>query len=344
VSPPPATPRVGGRPVRRVTLAHRLEIVLVALAGLAIRLLPERWTQAMGAGAGWVAGVLLRIRYRVVLENLRRAFPEASPRWIRKTAASVYRHVGREGITLLRMASLGQSEVRARSDLIGLDALQERLGAGKGVLVLAGHFGNWEIGGAILAAHGVPLDVVARRQANPLFDARLRRTRERLGVGVLARESGIAPILNALRANRAIALAADQNVQHGGVFVDFFGVPASTARGPATLARRTGAGCVVASVLRLEGPQARYQMRLTPLDYPEVEGREAGDRAFLRSYLALLEDDIRQDPAQYLWPHRRWKTRPPPPSEEPVPPGAGTRTEPVQWPLPDALPPGGFGP
>jgi len=340
------SPRSSESAARPVTLGHRLEILLVGVASLAIRVLPERWTLAMGAGAGWIAGILLRIRLQVVRENLERAFPEAPPEWIRRTAAAVYRHIGREGITLLRMAVLGPAEVRARTELEGLEELQSRRDQGKGVLILAAHFGNWEIGGAILAAHGVPLDVVARRQSNPLFDTRLRESRKRLGVEVLYRDAGVAAILNALRENRAVALAADQNVRAGGIFVDFFGIPAATARGPATLARRTGAGCVVASVRRLEGPTARYVMRLTPLDYADPVDREEGDRAFLRAYLAQIEKDILVHPEQYFWPHRRWKTRPlpPPPSrpEELAPRRAGTKEEPGRSPSGDPLPPGEF--
>ena len=244
------------------------------------------------------------------MENLARAFPEASETWRRRTAAAAYAHLGREGVALLRMANLGPREVWERTEVEGLEMIREALARDQGVIILAGHFGNWEIGGSAVAVRDVPLDVVGRRQSNPLFDDRLRDTREQLGMRVIYRDEGVRPILRALREPRAVALVADQNVIRGGLFVDFFGTPAATTRGPVTLARRTGARCVMASVRCLPGPRARYHLRFFLLELPETGNVEADDRAFLRSYLATLEEEIRAVPDQYFWPHKRWKTRP----------------------------------
>ena len=317
---------------RKITLGHRVEALLMGGIGLWIRVLPERIALAMGSGLGWLAGVVLRIRHRVVMENLARAFPEGSETWRRRTAAAAFAHIGREGVALLRMANLGPREVWERTEVEGLEMIRDALARDRGVIILAGHFGNWEIGGSAVAVRDVPLDVVGRRQSNPLFDRRLRATRERLGMRVIYRDEGVRPILRALREPRAVALVADQNVIRGGLFVDFFGTPAATTRGPATLARRTGARCVMASVRCLPGPRARYHLRFIPLELPDTGNVEADDHAFLRSYLATLEEEIRAAPSQYFWPHKRWKTRPEaeasekaaPPREELSPGPSGT--------------------
>jgi len=329
------------------SLAHRLEYALFAGISTVVRVLPERGALALGAGLGWLVGSVLRLRRSVVNENLARAFPEASPGWRRKVARASYRHLGREGVALLRMQAMSPAEVRDRTEVVGLERVRRPIAEGRGVLILTGHLGNWEIGGAATAACGIPLDVVARRQKNPLFNARLIRVRERLGMRVIDRQGATRHVLRAMREPRAVALVADQNVRTGGLFVDFFGVPASTERGPALLAERTGADVVVAIVHRLPGRWARYRLSFEPMESEPLGARPLGsgplesesptsdpsrsesltiepaDPTLLtRAYLAALERGIRAAPDQYFWFHRRWKTRPDPQelkAEEPAP-------------------------
>ncbi|TVP75615.1 MAG: hypothetical protein EA352_07910 [Gemmatimonadales bacterium] len=327
------------RPEGSPRLSHRLEAVLLAVVAAVAGLLPERLAQGMGSALGWLAGSVLRIRRGVVEENLRRAFPDRDPRWIRRTASAHYRHLAREAISLLLLPRRDRDELLERTRVTGLEALEEACREAGGALLLTGHLGNWEMGGAAVAIRGVPLDVVARRQSNPLFDDRLNRTRRRLGMEVLFREEATRPLLKGLRSGRAAALVADQNQREGGIFVDFFGVPASTTRGPAVMARRTGVPVFVAICLREPGARARYHLDIRPLPLPDVgtgEGtagesagvgagpdrkadEEAFDAAFLRRYMAALEEAIRLDPPQYFWGHRRWKTRPPGEGGEPGP-------------------------
>jgi Kdo2-lipid IVA lauroyltransferase/acyltransferase len=315
----------GARPV---TAGHRVQDLAIRGVEGCLRLLPERLASALGAGLGRVAGVLLRSRRRVVEDNLRQAFPDRDADWIRRVASASWAHLGREGVALLRMGTLGPRAVWERTEVEGIEHVREPLSRGRGVIVLTGHLGNWEIGGAALAVREVPTDVVAKRQNNPLFDARMNGTRERLGMRVIDRDGGTRDILRALRAGRVVALVADQNVLHQGVFVEFFGRRASTARGPALLALRTGAAVVFATAIRQPGPRARYHVRCRPLDPPDpAREPEQAARVFLRRYLAALEADIAGAPEQYLWAHKRWKTRPDPlagegADQEPAAPGA----------------------
>jgi len=301
------------------TAIHRLEDALVGGLSLGLRVFPERLALALGYSIGWLAGSLLRIRRRTVEENLARAFPERSPRWRRSVARRVLPHVAREGVTLLRMASLGPQKVRSRTRVQGLELVQKALEGGTGVIIVTGHFGNWEIGGSALAARGVPMDVVARRQKNPLFDRRIRRSREALGMSVIYREDAPRHVLRSLRKGRAVALVADQNVSVGGIFVDFFGTPASTTRGPAIFALRSGAPMILGIARRVPGWSAAYEVTLTPLELPDTGDPQRDIEILTGRYLAALEQVVRETPEQYFWPHKRWKTRPPlePSSEEP---------------------------
>jgi Kdo2-lipid IVA lauroyltransferase/acyltransferase len=318
---------VNGPAAPRVTLGHRFQDLLIRGVEGGVRLMPEAAVSSLGAALGRLAGGLLRVRRKVVEGNLRLAFPDRDDGWIRRTAAASYGHLGREGAALLRMGKLGSRAVWERTEVEGIEHLREPLSRDQGVILLTGHLGNWEIGGAAMAVREIPIDVVAKRQNNPLVDARLNRTRERLGMRVIDRDGGTKHILRSLSGGRVVALVADQNVRHAGVFVEFFGRPASTARGPALLAQRTGAAVVFASAIRLPGRRARYRVRLQPLEAPGAGDADTRARGLLRRYLAALETDIRLAPEQYLWAHKRWKTQPTDTGLQEQPPSTAVQTE-----------------
>jgi Kdo2-lipid IVA lauroyltransferase/acyltransferase len=292
-----------------------------------LRLLPEPVALGLGWTLGWFVGSVLRIRRRVVRQNLELAFPGRDAAWRRRVASRVFPHIGREAITLMRLDRWTPRELEARTSMEGFDELREAMDEGRGALVLTGHLGNWEIGGGAVAARGIPLDVVAQRQKNPRVNERLQRTRERLGMSVIYRKQAPRDVLRSLRAGRAVAMVADQNVRTGGLFVDFFGVPASTARGPGLFALRTGTPVFVASAIRLPGGRARYRVRFRRLDPGPADQGEAAIRSLTRRYLEALEAAVLEAPEQYFWPHRRWKTRPEGRDAEG---GDGLREEPEQ--------------
>ena len=293
---------------RRPTVAHRAEFALVHTGRTLGRMLGGR-AESLGGAIGALGYRPFGIRRKVVESHLRHAFPDADDAWIARTARASYRHLGRETIAMLRMADLSRDALLARSSIEGLDTLRAAIAQGKGVVITAGHLGNWEIGAAILAAHGVPIDIIAQRQHNPLFDRMIIDARLRLGVGVIERSRAPRQALRALRHGRAVAFGADQNAGRTGVFVPFFGRLASTHRGAALMALRTGAPIVLAVPLRADGD--RYHMRLEPVDADRTGDQEIAIERITAAFTARLEAAIRAAPGQYLWQHRRWKTRPP---------------------------------
>lgn len=294
---------------RHVSPQHRVEYALVLAARALDRVVGPRVSSALAALLGRFAYRVLRIRRRVVENHLRQAFPERGDGWIRRTAAASYAHLGREGMSMLRLSRLGPEDVVRSTGVDGLDALREAVQAGRGVILVTGHVGNWEIGGAALAARGVPLDVVARRQGNPLFDRLLNRARERLGMRVIEFSRATRESLRSLRAGRAVALVADQDARRSGIFVPFLGRPASTFRGPAVLALRSGAPVFIGTAMRRS--DGGYDVRIRRVRDPAAGDPEARARELTAAYSAGLEAVVRSDPAQYLWHHRRWKTPPP---------------------------------
>ena len=293
-----------GRPPR---LKHRLEYALFAGAvALGLRL-SDTGADRLGAALGRL-GYRLGIRRAVVERHLALAFPDRDQRWIRPTARACYEHVGREALAMLRLAGTTPETIRRRVSARGIDRLQAALAEGRGAVIVSGHLGNWEIGAAVLAVHGIPIDVVVQRQANPLFDRAIVNARERLGVRVIDRRHATQRALRSLREARAVAFVSDQNAGRSGAFVPFFGRPASTHRGAALLAIRTGAPLFLA-YLRRAG--AGYQGFVEPIEIDRSGDTHAAVERLTAAFTAALETAVRQAPEQYFWHHRRWKTRPP---------------------------------
>lgn len=295
--------------MRTPTVRHRLEHLLFRVFARAVRCLPEGLAESLGGGLGWLVGTLFRVRRKVVDRHLRLAFPRASSEWRRAVARGCYRHLGREGVAMLRLADLDREAVRRRSEVVGLDALRAAVAEGRGVVVATGHLGNWEVAGAAVASRGVPLDAVALRQGNPLFDRDLVATREALGMRIVHKHEGPGRVLRSLREGRVVALVADQNPIRGGIPVEFFGRPANTARGAATLALRSGAPLFVGVGLRSREGKPRYRVELERVRIERTGDLDTDVRALVQAYTRRLEQAIRLAPEQYFWQHRRWKER-----------------------------------
>jgi len=287
-----------------------LEVFGYRLAVGALSLAPEKLALRFGEAMGWLAGAVFRVRWGTVMDHLRKAFPDKDDRWHSRLARASFRHLGRESVATFRLGKMDPFHIRTRTEMVGLESLQGAVAAGKGAIVVTGHFGNWEVGGAALAAHGIPLDVVAKRQRNPLFDEELNRNRARMGMTVIERKEAPRRVLRSLRAGRVVAVVADQNVRRGGVFVDFFGRPASTARGTAVFALRTGCPIFMAVARREPGFPLRYRVSLDPVEFTPTGDMEEDAIRLTAAHTRYLEDQIRMAPEQYFWQHRRWKTRP----------------------------------
>lgn len=291
----------------QVGVRSHLAFGLYRLVSRALALLPERWAHLAAGGLGWFAGSVLRIRRRVVDENLARAFPTESPRWRGRVARGSYVHLARESAALLRERAVGAGAVLERVHFQGLELLMDALSQGKGAILVTGHLGNWELTGSALAMTGVPLDAVAMRQKNPLFHEEMARSRRELGLRVIFKADATRSILQALRDGRAVGLLADQNVWAGALWVEFFGTPSATTRGPALLARRTGAPLILALGIRTASWPPAYTVTFQSLPVEFTDDLEADLHVTTRRYLKALEKWVRRYPEQYFWHHRRWK-------------------------------------
>lgn len=290
--------------------SHRAEYALVRTLETSVSSLPEGAAEAVGRNIGramYRAG----IRRNVVEQNLRHAFPEKDSSWIDSTARGAYEHLGREAATMMRLSRLDARSIVERTTMIGWDDAQHALSLGKGLILVTGHYGNWEIAAAAVAARGIPIAAIVRRQGNRMVDERLQVLRRNLGVESIYQGQAPTRVPRILRAKGVVGIVGDQDARRSGVFVPFFGRPASTHRGPALFALRLGAPVFSCVARRLPGPRTQYEVIGERVKYERSDDLEA-DVHKLTAELALgLERQIRIDPTQYFWFHKRWKSAPP---------------------------------
>jgi len=287
----------------------------VRLLALLARRLPPRAARGLGRGLGRGAFVL-GVRRRVSLDNLERALGreyDAGAR--RRIAAAAYEHLGTCLMEFLGLPATSAAERRARLDIEGLEHARAALAAGRGAILVSGHYGNWEVASACAAAHGLPLTFVVQPLGNRAVDRLAVEIRTRAGIEVLRRGMALRRVHRTLAANRLVCFMCDQDARRRGAFVPLFGVPASTPKGAAQLALRLQVPFIPGINRRLA--DGRQRMRFfAPIAPPPGASEEEGVRALLAAFNSLLEAAVREEPSQYWWAHRRWKTEPPPEARE----------------------------
>jgi KDO2-lipid IV(A) lauroyltransferase len=294
----------------RTSRRHALEAAAAGLVAFGAGLLPRRAALAFGGALGRTWGSIDRRHLRIAEDNLGHAFPDWDAARRRSVAKGVYGHFGRVLLDILWLAHRDRDVILRQVEVSGAEHVEAALAAGRGVILVTAHFGNWEVHGM---AHGWlfgPIGVIARPLDNPALDARLCDVRRRPGNTVIYKKRALPQVLRLLRDNRAVAILIDQNVQPGdGVFVDFFGRPAATTTVAAALAVKTGCALVPSHTeLRDDG---RYALVYEPaLELPASGDRDADVRLLTQRLSTIIEAWVRRRPEQWLWLHRRWKTQP----------------------------------
>jgi KDO2-lipid IV(A) lauroyltransferase len=289
-------------------LRDLVEYAPARAAEAALGILPSglaAWMGSEAGGAAWRLGT----RRAVVEEQITAAFPDRSPDWVAGITRACYRHFGREITTIARIGRSGGgfllSRVQAGQDAV---ALHREATRGSGAIIVTGHVGNWEAAGAYLAAAGLPMAAVVKRQRNPAFNERMLATRRRAGMEPIYMQDARTRIPQALREGKTVALVADQDAGERGVFVPFLGRDASTFRGPARLALSQDVPLFFGAAVRLGSGYGAVLERVEP---PAGEDdTEEAELELTRRWVARLEEQVRRHPEQYFWFHRRWKTRP----------------------------------
>jgi KDO2-lipid IV(A) lauroyltransferase len=255
---------------------------------------------------------LLHFRLRQVgMRNLGMAFPEKSEGERRRILRGVFRSLGRQLAELCQFPRYTQENVDEVVVYDGLENYEKAHARGKGVLFLTAHFGGWELSAFAHSLHGHWLHVVMRPMDNPYLDRLLQSYRMLHGNKVVAKDDFVRGLLAAMRARETVGILMDTNMTPPqGVFVDFFGIQACTASGLARIALRTDAA-VVPGFAIWDDAKGKYRLRFDPaVELTRTGDLEADIIANTQKVTKIIEEYVRQYPDQWLWVHRRWKTRP----------------------------------
>ena len=255
---------------------------------------------------------ILHVRLRQVgMRNLALAFPEKSKAKRSRILRKEFTSLGRQLAEVCHFPKYTLQNIGKVVVLDGFENYERAVARGKGVLLFAGHFGGWELSAFTLSLYGHPMHAVMRSMDNIYLDRMIRYYRTMHGNNVVDKDEFVRGLLVAMKAGEVVGLLMDTNMTPPqGSFVDFFGIPACTATGPARIALHTDATLVPTfaiwdSVLR------KYRLHFDPaVNLIRTDDREADIIANTQLFTKVIEDYVRRYPEQWLWVHRRWKTRP----------------------------------
>ncbi len=293
-------------------LQTRLEYATARLLLGGFGALPQNASLRVGSGlagcAYYFAGRLRRTGER----NLGLAFPELNPAERQRLLRGCFQNLGRLLGVFSQFANAKPETLKHIIDCEGLEHLDAAQRSGRGVILFTGHVGAWELTSFALSLFDHPLSFLVRPIDNPKIETLIDRARTRLGNRTIDKTSAAREMLQIMQTGGTLGILVDLNtLDREGIFVDFFGIPASTTFMLAKLALRTGAD-VLPVFAPWDKERERFLLRIgAPLTVDHTGNEEEDVRRLTQSFTSVVEDYVRLYPDQWLWIHRRWKTRPP---------------------------------
>ena len=293
-------------------MQDRLEFGAVWILVRGLGAIPRSAARSIGTFIGWIAYRLLARLRQVGLRNLQLAFPDASQDEQTALLRAAYRNLGLHLAEFCLMQSYSHEQASQFIEYNGLDHYLAARELGKGVLVLTGHLGAWELSSFYHSLAGYPMGLVIRRLDNPLVDAFVNRIRCLHGNRVIAKDDFARGLISSMRAGETVGILMDTNMTPPqGVFVPFFGVQACTASGLARIAAKTDAA-VLPGFLLWDAARAKYVLKFgESIPLLRTENADEDIVTNTAAFTRAIEAAVRENPEQWLWMHRRWKTRPP---------------------------------
>jgi len=290
------------------------EVAEYAMALLLIRsfgAMPRNAARVAAQMLAWLGFHLARRQRIAGMRNLQIAFPERSDADREQILRGTFKNIGRLLVEFTHFPELNRSNISAFVVHDGLENYLEGVRRGRGVIFMTAHFGSWELSSYAQAIYGYPLKFIVRPIDNKRVEKLISDYRTSSGNVPIQRRSAARDILKALRENEAVGILFDQNTTRSeGVFAEFFGVPAATTPSIALFALRTGAA-VVPGFLIWDQALGKHRLRLDPpVELINTDNLENDILENTKRFNKILESYVRQYPDQWLWIHRRWKTRP----------------------------------
>ena len=275
------------------------------------QVLPKKLTMILATGIGKLLYLTLKKRREIAQKNLQLAFGnDLSDEERTEICKASFVNFSKTIIEFLRFTKLNAENIWNEVSVEGSEHIHAALAEEKGVIVFLPHFGNWEL---LSLVYGVLIPNRGTAIAFPLKNEKLNafiwKRRELLSLKIIPKQHAVRATLRALKEKKAVGFFADQNAGEQGVFVDFFGKLASTAKGPVTLALKTGAPIVFSLDIRL--PNDKHRVYISPpIRLETSDNIEQDIEKWTRKLMEMLEGYIKEYPDQWLWLHNRWKTRP----------------------------------
>jgi Kdo2-lipid IVA lauroyltransferase/acyltransferase len=274
-------------------------------------ILPRPLARAAGIGLAWMV-YFLHVRLRQVgMRNLALAFPEKTKAERRRILRGEFASLGRQLAEVCHFHKYTRENVEQVVMYDGFENYEHAHARGKGVLFLTAHFGGWELSAFSHSLHGHWMHVVSRAMDNVYLDRLIRQYRTMHGNKMVDKDDFVRGLLAAMKAGEGVGILMDTNMTPPqGIFVDFFGIPACTASGLARIALRSDAA-VVPSCTIWDKALGKYRLRFDPaVELVRTGDLEADIKANTQKFTSIIEEYVRKYPEQWLWVHRRWKTRP----------------------------------
>lgn len=295
----------------RARAKARIEYSLARLFLSLPRLLPRSLALRFGRTVGALGYRVAHRQRRIAEHNLSMALPELSPTERTRIVRGVFANLGRLFVEFGRFPTLTRQKAHDLVEYEGLHHYIDARDRGRGVLFLTAHVGCWELSSFAHALSGYPMRFLTRTIDNPLVDDLITRYRTLSGNRVISRSRAARDVLTALSRNETVGILIDQNTTRSeGVFAEFFGIPAATTTGLAAFAMRTGAS-VVPGFIRWDAEREKHVLEFQPPVALIRSGNRGEDLVRnTRRFNEVIESFVRRYPDQWLWIHKRWKTRP----------------------------------
>ncbi len=288
-------------------MKRTLEYALVRVADLLFHVLPRSWAIGLGEQLSLIVSHVITKRRDLVLRNLALSFPEKSDAARARIAEEVWRNLGRLAVEFSRVSDFTDGSLDRLVDIEGREYVEAALKEGKGIVGLTAHFTNWELTGALVQRIYGNMTVIARPVRNTLIDRWVYEKRTASGLTIILPKDAVKASLKCLKNKGIIGMMIDQSLSSGGVFVEFFGRPASSTTLPALLHLRTGAPVMFAYLIR---NGTRFRLVFEPVTFPPVEDPAARIQIYTQVMTTQFEQVIRRHPESWLWLHNRWKRQP----------------------------------
>lgn len=299
-------------PRERSKFRLKTEAAAVRFVFAVVGLFPLKVSMAIGRGFGRAISRLIPKLRKSASRNLEIAMPDISAkekdRIISGTFGSLGRHLG----FVSHFPKFKHDDIRELVDLVGrAENFDPAFAEGRGILFFTGHFGSWEVFNLLPPAFGYEMHILVRRIDNPYVEEFADSLRTRFGSVTLGKRGSIRKMYDVLEEGKLLGILADLNAQlHDGVFVDFFGVPASTTKSIAKIALRSGTVVMPAFAVWEEEKQKYVVYLEPPIDFEPTGDADADVYELTKKITEKVEEFVRRYPDQWLWIHKRWKTRP----------------------------------